>query len=87
MSSIFQNYVREVLVDTVVWVFHSYRTHGFNLTYWPAMLDIWVEMMREKLSAESFKEIYPFYNWLLISRAAFTNLSDKEIAEKGQSLH
>jgi hypothetical protein len=42
MVSLFGDYHPEVLVETVLWVFRAYRSHGFKLTYWPAQLDMWV---------------------------------------------
>ena len=52
MESIFRHYQPEVLVETVLWVFRAYRSHGFQTTYWPANLDTWVEMLREQLTKE-----------------------------------
>ena len=36
MVSLLQIYVPEVLVDTVLWVFKAYRSHGFHNLYWSA---------------------------------------------------
>lgn len=77
LSSVFQCYRPEVLVETVLWVYRAYRAHGFHLTYWPAQLDCWVKCMRETLPAASVAELYPFYEWLLINQAAFVELTDK----------
>ena len=76
MESIFTLYNPAVFVDTVLWVFRAYRSHGFQLTYWPAQLDTWVEVLRRKLSPEAFREVYPFYNWMIINQPAFASLSD-----------
>jgi hypothetical protein len=46
-----------------------------SLTYWPAQLDIWVEILRRELSAEALTEVYPFYNWMIVNQPAFTLLS------------
>ena len=77
MESMFAAYDPAVLVNTVLWVFRAYRSHGFRLAYWPAQLDTWVEILRTGLSEKAFKEIYPFYNWMLINQAAFTELSEE----------
>jgi hypothetical protein len=77
LSSVFQYYQPSVLVETVLWVFRAYRCHGFHLTYWPAQLDQWVELYKEKLSVETFQEIYPFYNWMIIHQPQFVLESDK----------
>lgn len=76
MESVFLEYNPEVLVETVLWVFRAYRTHGFKLTYWPAQLDTWIEILQKGLSPESFSAIYPFYNWMIINQPAFATISD-----------
>lgn len=77
MSSVFLDFQSEVLVETVLWVYRAYRAHGFHLTYWPAQLDQWVELLRVQLSPEAFQEIYPFYNWMIINQPVFVMESDK----------
>lgn len=79
MESMFIEYNAEVLVDTVLWVFRAYRSHGFKTTYWAANLNIWVDMMRQELSKESFEAIYPFYNWLIVNIPIFTQISDEAV--------
>ena len=76
MASLFIMYSPTVLVDTVLWVFRAYRSHGFQLTYWPAQLDTWVEILRQDLSAGTFEDVYPFYNWMIVNQPAFASLSD-----------
>ena len=76
MESVFTEYNPEVLVDTVLWVFRAYRSHGFNLTYWPAQLEVWVSVLKEKLTPETWKQIYPFYKWMIINIPVFTKLSE-----------
>ena len=86
MESIFRHYQPEVLVETVLWVFRAYRSHGFQTTYWPANLDTWVEMLREELSEEAFEAVYPFYDWLIVHIPWFVKLTDEQLAEPtGQS--
>jgi hypothetical protein len=77
MAAVFLDSEPEVLVETVLWVFRAYRSHGFKLTYWPAQLDNWVELFKTHLSAETFNEIYPFYNWMIVNQAVFVLESDK----------
>ncbi|NCD33813.1 MAG: hypothetical protein EOL87_10420 [Spartobacteria bacterium] len=80
MESLFKNYSAEVFVHTVLWVFRTYRAHGFSLAYWPAQLDTWIEVMKESLTPEAFQSIYPFYDWMLVNQSAFTELSDEMLA-------
>jgi hypothetical protein len=79
MTSVFQVYQPVVLVETVLWVFRAYRSHGFQLTYWPAQLDQWVALLKVHLSPDAFQEIYPFYHWMLINQPTFVIESDKLI--------
>lgn len=76
MISMFEQYQPEVLVETVLWVFRAYRSHGFQTTYWAANINIWVEMLREELDTDAFAAIYPFYNWLIVNIPVFTSLTD-----------
>ncbi len=79
MSALFQRYQPEVFVDTILWVFRTYRSHGFNISFWPANIDTCVEIVRELLSADSFNEIYPFYKWIIVNIPSFTIISDQLI--------
>ncbi|MEE4314304.1 MAG: hypothetical protein V2J11_07380 [Desulfofustis sp.] len=76
MESLWQGYRPEILVDTVLWVFRTYRSHGFAPIYWPANLDTWREHLRVELSAPVFREIGPFYSWLITHIPFFTALTD-----------
>jgi hypothetical protein len=76
MESIFQYTAPKVLVDTILWVYRTYRSHGFTLAYWPAQLDSWVELYRRELSPATFREIEVFYNWMIIRQPAFAEASD-----------
>jgi len=75
MTSVFYAYDPKVLVDTVIWVFRAYLSHGFSLAYWPAQLDTWVELFKQELSDQAYEEIYPFYHWLIINQATFVTLA------------
>jgi hypothetical protein len=76
IASLIANFQAEVLVETVLWVFRAYRSHGFQLTYWPAQLDLWVELFRIHLSPETFNEIYPLYHWMIINQPSFAAASE-----------
>ncbi len=78
MASLFQAYVPEVLVDTVIWVFKTYRAHGFHPRYWDLQLKIWPELLKAHLSSAAYLEIYPFYEWLSLNTVTFTALSEPE---------
>jgi len=76
ISSLLSAYNPEILVETVLWVFRAYRSHGFQMTYWPAQLDTWIHVLREELNHESYNEISPFYHWMIIHQPQFIALSE-----------
>jgi hypothetical protein len=80
MASIFESFDPNVLVETVLWVFRAYRSHGFQTTYWAANLNIWTDMIRQELTDESYNAVYPFYNWLIVNIPIFVKLSDDHLS-------
>jgi hypothetical protein len=80
MESMFNHYQPEVLVETALWVFRAYRSHGFQTTYWAANLNIWMDMLQEDFSQEHFRELAPFYNWLIINIPLFTAMSEEPVS-------
>lgn len=80
VESYLQNPNSEMLVETVLWVFRSYRSRGFQPPYWSAQLNNWVELLKQELSPEGYKPVYPLYHWLIVNLPAFTLLSDEDIA-------
>lgn len=79
MISIFQDYKPEVLVDTVLWVFRAYRSHGFTSNYWAAQMNIWLEILKAELTSEIYDGIAPFYKWMQVNIPLFVILSDEEL--------
>lgn len=76
MVSLFNNYMPEVLVNTVLWGFRTYRAHGFQVAYWSVILNNWILVLKEHLSEKAYREISPFYNWLLINVPVFKKMTD-----------
>ena len=81
MGSMFLAYEAEVLAQTALWVFRAYRSHGFHTTYWPANLDTFVEIARDRLSPSTFAETYPFFHWLIVNIPSFVKISDEQLSE------
>jgi len=79
MASVFKNFNPEILVDTVLWVFRAYQTHGFSSNYWAAQLNAWIKILEDNLSTESYKHIYPYYEWMQVNIPIFTNISQSDI--------
>jgi hypothetical protein len=86
IASILKNHHPEVLIDTILWVFRAYRSHGFTTNYWAAQLNAWIVMLKGSLSEETYNEIYPLYEWMQINIPLFVKLSDQELAASN-SLH
>lgn len=82
MASLFRIFDPVVLAETVVWVFRAYRSHGFQITYWPANLDTAVQILREHLSVDSFAAIYPYFEWLIVHNPGFVELSDAALEKE-----
>jgi len=77
--SIMNHYDHEVLVETILWVFRAYRSHGFASTYWAAQLNAWIIILKEELSKDTFEQVYPLYNWMQVNIPAFDALSEKAL--------
>lgn len=87
LASVFKNYNPQVLVETVLWVFRAYRSHGFRIAYWPAQLDTWLEIYKVHLTTETYREIYPFYHWMIVNQATFVEESDRMVGIKDKIEH
>jgi hypothetical protein len=83
IASILENYNPGVFVDTVLWVFRTYRSHGFTTDYWRAQLNAWLEVLKMVLTPGGFNEIYPYYNWIQVNLPVFVKLSDHELEASG----
>ncbi len=79
IASLLEAFDPQVLVETILWVFRAYRSHGFNLTYWPAQLDAWLRVLPLHLTPEAFSEIEPLYRFMLFNQPAFAALSDQSL--------
>ena len=82
ISSIIETPDPETLVDTVVWVFKTYMSRGFQSTYWQAQLETWVSVFKENFSEKTFNEIKPLYEWLLRNISVFESLSREKPTEQ-----
>lgn len=85
-ASIIKNHNPDVLVDTVLWVFRAYRSHGFSTNYWAAQLNAWIIILKEVLTPDCFSEICLFYEWMQINIPVFVKVSDEKL-DAQNSLH
>jgi hypothetical protein len=75
----FKNYNANVMVETILWVFGAYQSHGFHSNYWAAQLNTWIEVLKSELTPGTFNEINPFYEWMQINIPHFTSLSNNTL--------
>lgn len=76
MESIFVAFSRKTLTETIIWVFSAYRKHGFQTLYWATYLPSFVEILRDRISAQSLEEILPFFDWIIVNIPTFERLSE-----------
>jgi hypothetical protein len=86
MSSIFKTFSADVFVETVLWVFRAYRSHGFNTLYWASQMNTWIMLLKETLTNDSYLEIYPYYEWIQTNIPILVKLSDEKL-DSTKSLH
>lgn len=79
IAAILKEFNSEVLVETILWVFRAYRSHGFSTNYWAAQLNTWIEILKAQLSTDSYTEIIPLYEWMQINIPIFVKLSDEKL--------
>jgi hypothetical protein len=87
--SLLENYNKLVLVDTVAWVYRSYRSRGFHMNYWAAQINTWIDLFKKHLSEDAFVSIYPLYKWFSITIPHFSKISDEELknVQPGLCMH
>lgn len=68
-----------VLVETLRWVFRVYTSRGFHDTYWAAQLNHWLDVLDETLSPESYAQIQPLYDWMIVHIPLFSRLAREEL--------
>lgn len=71
----------EMLVDTVLWVFRAYRSHGFQPIYWSAQISTWQDVLKRRLSPDCYRQIEPLYEWFAINIPTFTGLTDDAVEQ------
>jgi len=79
ITSILKDFNSEVLVETILWVFRAYRSHGFSTNYWAAQLNTWIQLLKSELCMESYAEVLPLYEWMQINIPTCVKLSDEKL--------
>lgn len=78
MHSIFENLNTAVFLETVLWVFRTYLSRGFHQNYWSAFLNTWIQTLKQNLSPQSFSEIFPYYEWMLVNVPLFIKQNEQK---------
>ncbi|MFP4469236.1 MAG: hypothetical protein ACLFPE_01050 [Bacteroidales bacterium] len=76
MESVFGAYNAEVFVNTVLWVFSVYRSHGFDTRYWDQLLPAVLNVYESHLSRQTYAELAPFYRWLNAKKHEFISMTN-----------
>lgn len=71
----------ETLVDTLLWVFHAFRSRGFSPHYWEVQISTLTLLMKEKVSEKVFLEISSIYNWMNLNISIFTMIADEHLGK------
>jgi hypothetical protein len=83
-GSILEGFSPELFVDTLHWVYRTYRCHGFHERYWEVMLPLWQEVMARELPTGAFETISPFYRWIIDNHNELVALSEEEASPLGE---
>lgn len=67
-------------VETVLWVFRTYRARGFSVRYWEVMLPEAMGILRRHMGDDYLQGLEPYYEWLLANIPAFAELSETELS-------
>lgn len=86
IASILKHMNADVLVDTVLWVFRAYRSHGFTTNYWAAQINTWIKIFKSELSPECYEEVLPYYEWMQVNIPIFSKISGEEL-DATKSMH
>jgi len=79
MKSMFKFYVPHIYVETILWVFRAYRSHGFTTNYWATQINSWIVLLKKNLSVEAYSEIIPYYEWIQVNIPTLVKISDSQL--------
>ena len=80
MNSLAALYDPKSFVETVLWVFRTYRARGFNVKYWEIMLPEAMIILRQHLGDAHYHELGQYYEWLHANIQTFASLSETELS-------
>lgn len=89
IASLVSLYDPKSFVETVIWVFRTYRAQGFQVDYWRVMLPQAKRVLKKHLTDGEYAEAVIIYDWLFNNISAFATLSEEETSfyEKISPMH
>jgi len=80
MRSVVALFDPKSFVETVLWVFRTYRARGFSVRYWEIMLPEAMAILRRDLGDDDLNAAKPYYAWLHAHIPSFAALSETELS-------
>lgn len=80
MANVFRYSCFGLLANVLVWVYRSYRSHGFSTDYFPIELAAWREAVGSCLNGTEAAEIDKIYGWMMSHHAMIVEASEKKDA-------
>ena len=77
MANVFKLNNYEMLLDTIIWVYRTYRRHGFSYDYFPVELKAWSRAVERELGSRSANQINEIYSFMLDNHERFVELAEK----------
>jgi len=74
----------QVFVSSILWMFRTYHSHGFSVNYWSVELNIWLNILKDQLSVNSFNQIAPIYSWMKDNVHVFAEIAKEQIKVKSE---
>ena len=64
LENMFHEFYAEVFVETVLWLHSDFINKGFKLSLWIEQFLVWSNVIRRRMTQESFEALDPFFCWL-----------------------
>lgn len=82
MVNIFKITDDEFFYKTLIWVYNTYKHHGFSYDYFKVELNQWIDGINKFLKPASAKLIIPIYQWMIDNHQIFIKESENLENEK-----
>ncbi len=75
MLNVFKLNQQQLLLDTLPWVYRTYRVKGFSYDYFPVALQTWKEAVNTHLEPHLASPLCAVYQWMVDRHESFVSLS------------